>query len=233
MNIAIVLSGGKGERMAADVPKQYMELCGRPVIMHALAAFDAHPDIDGICVVLRDDWADSVLDWAKRFNINKIRWIAKAGQSRTASSLSGINAIKADCSDNDIVIIHDAARPLVSERIISDGINAAMLHGAANTVIPCVDTVVLSKGGEFITGLPSREGLYMVQTPQCFKYSIISDAYSQHEKSGGGEVSDDCTLVVRAGYGVALSPGERSNIKITSKGDIELAAALMAIRNLV
>lgn len=152
MNIAIVLAGGSGSRMGmVDRPKQFIDIYGKPVIIHTLEAFEINEKIDAICVVCVKTWQDDLSVWLKEYDIRKVRWIADAGASRQESSLNALNAIQSECSGDDYVIIHDAARPLVSQKIINENIAKVCEYGACDTVIPAHDTIIKSLDEKLLT----------------------------------------------------------------------------------
>ncbi|HBW13330.1 MAG TPA: 2-C-methyl-D-erythritol 4-phosphate cytidylyltransferase [Proteiniclasticum sp.] len=233
MNIAIILAGGKGTRMGiVDQPKQFIDIYGKPIMVHTLEMFDVHENIDAICIVGLKEWHEDIKIWVRKFEINKVRWIVEGGQSRQESVLNGLSAIKDDVDDNDIVVIHDAARPLVNHRIISDNINTAIKYGCVDTVIPSADTIINSNDGKRINSIPSRNELYLGQTPQSFQYSIIWNAHLHASDEVRKSATDDCKLVLNYGKEVHLVQGDKMNFKITTMEDILLLKSIVKMSKL-
>ena len=231
MNIAVVLAGGSGSRMGmVDIPKQFIDIYGKPVIIHTLEAFEINEKIDAICVVCVKEWQDDLSLWLKEYDIRKVRWIANAGASRQESSLNALDAIKEVCGDDDYVIIHDAARPLISQKIINDNIVKVREYGACDTVVPAHDTIIRSLDGDTLDSIPARKELYMGQTPQSFKYSIVRKAYDDYfalPENERPEMTDDCGLVLAAGVKIGMAMGDKLNMKITTMEDLLLVKSIV------
>jgi D-ribitol-5-phosphate cytidylyltransferase len=233
MNVALILAGGKGTRMGiADQPKQFIDIYGKPLIIHTLESFDRHVDIDYIAVSCLEPWKEDLRIWIRKYEINKVKWIVDGGESRQESVYNGINTISEELCDNDVVLVHDSARPLLSHRIISDNIEAAKLYGAADTVIPATDTIIKSVDSEIITDVPKRKELYLGQTPQSFKLSVIKDAHSYSKKHNIMDATDDCQLALKAGYKVHLVKGDNLNFKITTLEDLLLLKSMIKMSKL-
>jgi len=230
VNIALILAGGQGLRMGENKPKQFIDLLGKPIIIRTLEAFENHPEIDSIAVVCLKEWQDELLALIKQYKIKKVRWIIDAGENRRQSSYNGVTAIQLDCSERDIVLIHDAARPFVSKRIITENIQNATKYGACDTVIPTQDTIVKSVDGSILDCIPARSELYLVQTPQSFTLKNIVSAhenYSDKKNVEQPEITDDCGLLLFAGVPVSMVVGDKFNIKITSVEDLYVGKAII------
>lgn len=231
MNVAVILAGGKGSRMGIiDMPKQFLEIYGKPVVIHTLESFDVNENIDAICVVCVKEWQNDLKVWLKEYDIRKVRWITDAGKTRQHSSLNALDAIKDFVSDDDIIVIHDAARPLVSQRIINDNIEKVKKYGACDTVIPAVDTIITSLDGEYIDSIPPRKEFYRGQTPQSFTYKIIRDSYDSYFSLPEDErpsMTDDCGLVLHGGKKIGLALGDRTNLKLTTMEDLLLIKSMI------
>ena len=231
MNIAIVLAGCSGSRMGmVDRPKQFIDIYGKPVIIHTLEAFEINEKIDAICVVCVKSWQDDLSVWLKEYDIRKVRWIADAGSSRQESSLNALNAIQSECSGDDYVIIHDAARPLVSQKIINENIEKVKEFGACDTVIPAHDTIIKSLDEKTLDSIPLRKELYLGQTPQSFKYSIVRKAYDDYfalPEDKRPEMTDDCGLVLSSGITIGMAMGDKLNMKITTMEDLLLVKSIV------
>lgn len=215
MNIAIILSGGRGTRMGCTTPKQQLLLCSKPVLLHSLETFENHPQIDAIYVVG---------DCTPMPEITKLRAIVVGGNSRSESSLCGLNEVARDFSGDDIVLIHDAARPLVSEKIITYCIQSAIKYGAATTALPITDTILVANG-EVITGVVDRTVHFAAQTPQAFRLSLIMSVRRDDT------ATDDATLVLNSGHPVHMVMGEKRNMKLTTMDDMALLEQFVNIKN--
>ncbi|SHI53517.1 2-C-methyl-D-erythritol 4-phosphate cytidylyltransferase [Lutispora thermophila] len=230
MNVAVILAGGHGTRMGIiDKPKQFIDVYGKPILIHTLEIFDANLDIDAIAVVCLDDWHEDLSIWLRKYELNKVKWIVRGGKTRQESVRNAIEVIKTSCNGDDIVIIHDAARPLVSNRIIKENIELAKKYGAVDTVIPTTDTIIRSKDGNKIFDVPVRRELYLGQTPQSFKYSIILEAHDKAVKDGILDATDDCQLVLNCNKDVYIVEGEKLNFKITTMDDLLLLKAIIKL----
>lgn len=232
MNIAIILAGGSGTRMGSDVPKQFIDIYGKPLIIHTIESFDINSNIDYIAVVCKKDWQEDLKIWTRRFGINKLRWIVDGGETRQESIYNALNVIRNECLEEDIVVIHDAARPLISQRIIDENIVGAKEYGAVDTVIPTPDTIVNSKDDKTINNVPLRKELYLGQTPQSFKYNLIFKAHKIAIDNNKLDATDDCQLVLDLNEKVYFVTGDKLNFKITTFEDLLLLKAVIKLGKL-
>ncbi len=227
MNIAIIIAGGSGQRMGQDIPKQFLNVDDKPVIVYTMEAFQRHPNIDGIVVVCIDGWHEILKSYAKQFNITKLIDVVSGGNCGQASIKNGLMKVKEEFNDDDIVLIHDAIRPMVSEEIISDNIAKCKLYGNATVVAPCT-TVVLEKTDDtYSTNIVDRDKLYLTQTPQAFKLGDILSAHEEAKQKGITNSVASCSLYVELGRKVYYSIGSETNIKLTRPGDIQIFKALL------
>lgn len=209
---AILLMGGSGDRFGSKTPKQFHRLSGKKLYQHTLEKF-LRIGFHEIILVCPEGWLEKV---------ENVKVIA-GGKTRQESSYLGLLA----CSkDTEVVVIHDAVRPFVTERIISENIEAAYIHGAVDTCIPTADTIVHSKDGEVVTDIPKRHQYLRGQTPQSFRYPLILKA---HEAALGVNASDDCSLVLNLGHSVHIVKGDEHNIKITTELDLYIAEQLFRL----
>lgn len=221
MNIALILAGGQGSRMGSKLPKQFLDLDGIPVILRSIAAFEHHPEIDAIAIVCGDVWAERLHTLLERSGFQKICAVIPGGSTRRESSFLGLTELTHRFSAEDIVLIHDAARPLVSARIIHDCITAARQYHACTAVIPSQDTLLESADKQTALAVPDRSRLFAVQTPQAFRLGLIHDAHQRTDDSAA--VTDDAGLLLAQQIPVHLVEGEKRNLKITSPEDLLLA----------
>ena len=231
MNIALILAAGSGSRMGnADKPKQFLPIYGKPLMIHTIEAFEVHDEVDAVVIVTNGEYIDQVKVWCKQYDLVKVKAVVAGGNSRQISVYNGLTAVKGlSKGKDDIVLIHDAARPLISQTIISNNIKACEKFDAVDTVIKASDTIVRSTDEETITDIPVRSELYQGQTPQTFKLSLILEA---HEKAKSGEipnVTDDCKLVLSLGKKIHLVEGSKQNFKITTFDDLMMLKALLKI----
>ena len=231
MNIALILAAGSGSRMGnADKPKQFLPIYGKPLMIHTIEAFEVNDEVESIVVVTNDVFVDQVKVWCKQYDLGKVKAVVAGGNSRQISVYNGLQAVKSiSSSDDDIVLIHDAARPLISQRIISDNVSACAKYNAVDTVIKASDTIVRSKDEQSISDIPLRKELYQGQTPQTFKLALILDAHEQAIKNNLPDVTDDAKLVVSLGKEVHLVEGSKQNFKITTFDDLMMLKALLKI----
>ena len=231
MNIAIILAAGSGSRMGnADKPKQFLPIYGKPLMIHTIEAFEAHDAVDALVIVTNEVFIDQVKVWCKQYDLSKVKAVVAGGDSRQISVYHGLQAVKEIAkNDDDIILIHDAARPLISQKIISDNIKACQEYDAVDTVIKASDTIISSADAQVINSIPNRSELYQGQTPQTFKLSLILEA---HEKAKSGlipNVTDDAKLVLSLGKDVHLVEGSKQNFKITTFDDLMMLKALLKI----
>ena len=231
MNIALILAAGTGSRMGnADKPKQFLPIYGKPLMIHTIEAFEMHDGIDQIVVVTSEGYDDQVKVWCKQYDLGKVKAVAIGSDSRQGSVYNGLQAIKAlGAKADDIIVIHDAARPLISQNIITNNIEACKKYDAVDTVIKASDTIVASKDAERISDIPNRSELYQGQTPQTFKFGLINEAHENAKAGKIPNVTDDTKLVISMGKEVHLVEGSKQNFKITTFDDLMMLKALLKI----
>lgn len=223
MNIAIVLAGGIGTRMRNDgFPKQYLKVRGKPILIYTLEKFQACAEVDQIVVVAHAQWKEKILRWAKEYGIEKLTDIASQGESRQESVYNGLNAcLKYALSANDLVLIHDSARPLVTLELISACIRNACGHDGCLPVIGVKDTIYYSRDGKVIHGLTDRSALFCGQSPEVLKllpYLELCKDLSAEQMLG---VRGSCELAFRNGWDIYMIPGEENNFKLTTAEDMD------------
>ncbi len=232
---AVVLGGGVGQRLGAAMPKQLLTLGGRTLIEHCVAAFDQAPGIDEILVVMARGYtgqAEALLagDGLAGTGYRKVAAVIEGGVTRPESTRAALAAIAGARAGLDCgVLLHDAARPLVDQRIIADCVAALAVHDAAGVAVPASDTMVVTENG-VMHSMPRRETLQRCQTPQCFRLSVIARAHELAAADPGFAPTDDCGVVMRylPEVAVHIVPGSERNIKVTYAHDLAVAEALLA-----
>ena len=232
MTTAIIFAGGSGVRMGADVPKQFLEMAGRPVLAWTLGLFQAHPRIDRIRIVAAKEYFARVEGICRDWGISKFAGLAEGGATAQDSIYAGLCAARlaGDASDT-IVLLHDGVRPYVTPETITANIEAVEKYGNAVTHTPCFETIVISKDGREIDALPYRRESYTAQAPQSFR---LGDILAAHERirarpEGYTDMIDQATICWTLGIPIHLVPGNRGNIKITTPEDIVMLEALLKL----
>ena len=228
--IALLIAGGSGNRMGQDIPKQFLSVNERPVIVYTLEAFQNHPEIDAIAVVCIEGWDQVLWAYARQFNITKLKHVVPGGKTGQESIRNGVMELEKHFDPKDIVLIHDAIRPMVSAEIISDNIRVALKYGNATTVIPCAEAMMQTEDAVVSVGSYPRERLKRTQTPQAFRIGDICDLHRKALEAGITNSVASCTLMVEMGKQVYFSAGSEKNIKLTTLEDIDIFKALLATK---
>ncbi len=229
-NIGLLIAGGSGNRMQQDIPKQFLTINERPVIIYTLEAFQEHKEIDAIAVVCLEGWEQILWAYAKQFNITKLKYVISGGENGQASIRNGVFELEKHFAPDDLVLIHDAIRPMVSAEIISDNIRVAKKHGNAITVIPCAEAMMQTEDGFVSAGSYPRDRLKRTQTPQAFHLGQICDLHRRALKKGIVNSIASCTLMIEMGEQVYFSAGSEKNIKLTTVEDIDIFKALLQVQ---
>lgn len=229
MNIALIIAGGSGHRTGQNIPKQFINVYDKPVLIYTLESFQKHPQIDAIEMVCIDGWHDVVWAYAKQFNIDKLKWIVLGGNTAQESIRNGVYNLENKCAENDIIVIHDGIRPLVEDSVLSDVIIKCKQYGNAVTALPYNEQIFVADDEISTTKYIPRETLRRVATPQAYKYGIINKAYHEaYEKKIGIYGSSYAnTMMVELGEKLYFAAGSDKNIKITTKDDLELFKAYL------
>ena len=225
--VALIIAGGTGARMHQDIPKQFLTVNEKPVIVYTLEAFQNHPEIDSIAVVCVDGWEQMLLAYAKQFNITKLEHVVKGGDNGQGSIRNGVYELEKFFDKDDIVLIHDAIRPMVSAEIISDCIMKTKQYGNAITAIPCAEAMLTTDDGVVSEESYSRDKLKRTQTPQGFKIGEICELHRKALEKGITASVASCTLMIEMGKKVFFSQGSEKNIKLTTVDDIDIFKALL------
>lgn len=231
MNVAIIIAGGSGHRMNQDIPKQFINVYDKPVLIYTLEGFQRHPEIDAIEVVCLDGWHDILRAYAKQFNITKLKWIVSGGQSGQESIRNGVYNLEGICDKEDIVIVHDGIRPLVDETVLSDVIVKCKQYGNAVTSLPYNEQIFKIKDDFSTTEYIPRETLKRVSTPQAYKFGKIDWAYHEAFEKGIGIYGSSYTntMMVDLGETLYFAAGSDKNIKLTTKDDLEMFKAYLKL----
>ena len=227
----VILAGGKGSRMGnVEKPKQFMELGGKPILVHTVEKFVIQPGFDEIIVLSPKQWLNHTQDILRKYipGVDKIRVIA-GGDTRNETIMNAIDYIEKQfgLTDETIIVTHDSVRPFISHRILEENIQAAMEYGACDTVVPATDTIVCSENGEIISDIPDRSKMYQGQTPQSFKAKKLKELYVSLSEKEKEILTDACKIMVLKGEKVQLIEGEVCYIKITYPYDMKVAEALL------
>ncbi len=227
MNIALIIAGGVGQRMGQDIPKQFINVFDKPVIVYTLEAFQKHPDIDAIEVVCLDGWHEVLYAYARQFGISKLDNIVSGGKNGQDSIRNGLYDIAKRHDDNDIVLIHDAIRPMISQDIISDNLRVCKMYGNAITVVPCTAAMLKTHDSVSSEEQVPRDNLKTTQTPQTFFLKDILSAHREALEKGITSSVASCTMYIELGKTLYMSAGSEKNLKLTTTEDIEIFKALL------
>lgn len=230
MNIALILAGGHGCRTAQDIPKQFMNVYEKPLIIYTLENFQNHPEIDGIAVVCLDGWHEVLRAYARQYHITKLRWIVSGGSNGQDSTQKGIEALRDVCGEEDIVLVHDAIRPFITSEVITDAIVKCRQFGSGLSAVRCQETIVRTEDGLEGSESIDRKEIMRVQTPQAYLYGKAKWAYEEAQHRGIKDEVYINTLMIHLGETVHFSLGTEKNVKITTVDDLELFKALLRMK---
>ncbi len=223
MNVAIVLAGGKGARLGANVPKAYVEVVGKPLIVYCLETLENNDLIAGIQIVAEDTWIPEIEEWLRKYGLRKkLMGFSKPGENRQLSIYNALVDLKDKISDEDYVFIHDSARPLLSDMMIKKSFDAMEGFDGVIPVLPMKDTVYVSSDGKQIDSLLKRQEIYAGQAPETFVFGKYMKANEQMMESGEIDMINGSTEpAVKAGMKMHLIPGDERNFKITTQEDLD------------
>lgn len=232
-NTVLIFAGGTGQRMnSKTLPKQFLELHGKPIIIYTLEQFDNHPHVDGIVVVCLDGWHDYLKKLLRKFDIEKVKAIVSGGETGQESIFNGLSKLAELYEDGDIVMIHDGVRPLIDAETISENIACAAQHGSAITVAPPVETVTVNDAAEtgLVGSIIDRKNCRMAKAPQSFLLGNIVKAHMRARQEGKLDFIDSASLMQYYGYKLYTVEGKATNIKITTPTDYYLFRAIIDAR---
>ena len=224
MTTAIILAGGTGHRMKQDIPKQFIHVYDKPIIIYTLESFQKHPQIDAIEVVCLEGWHEILWAYAKQFNITKLRWIVPGGTTGQESIKNGVEHLNGICQDDDIIVIHDGIRPLIEEGVLSDVIIKCQQYGNAVSSLPYNEQIFVKTDENTTQRYIPRETLKRVSTPQAYKYGKLLWAYNKafKDKIGINTSSYTNTMMVDLGETLYFAAGSDRNIKLTTQDDLDM-----------
>lgn len=229
MNYVILLAGGIGSRMGQEVPKQFLQVKGMPVIVYTLLNLEHHSEIDAVQAVCIEGWEQKLADYAKQYGIRKLRGIVPGGATRFLSTKAGMLSL-GDVADDDVLIVHDAVRPLVAAESISDMIRVCGEHDNAMTVLECEDTMYLKQTPESAGQVVERSVLVRGQTPECVSGRRMRKMYAMAAERRL-EIDSISALQVALGWEIHFAKGSKRNIKLTRVEDMELFKVLLETGN--
>ncbi|WP_017792245.1 IspD/TarI family cytidylyltransferase [Leucobacter salsicius] len=228
-NIAVVFAGGVGSRMKSSTrPKQFLEIHGRPVIVHTLEVFQQHPEIDGIAVSILPEWHEYFERLVVRYELDKVRWIVDGGSTGQESRHNALRAVVADEGADAVVLVHDGVRPLIDAELVTKNIAAVQKYGSAITCTKMTETVVVERGSGIGEVIP-RDPLWTAQAPQSFRSGEILGVYDKAVADGEHDSIDSCSLMRHYGHDLHRVEGPRTNIKITTASDYYICRTFMTL----
>ena len=229
MNVALIIAGGVGSRMHQEIPKQFINVYDKPVLVYTMEAFQRHPMIDVIEVVCLDGWHDILWAYAKQYGITKLKWVVSGGKTGQESIRNGVYFLEDKCSPEDIVIVHDGIRPLVDDTVLSDVIIKCEHYGNAVTAMPYNEQIFVADDEISTVKYIPRETLRRVSTPQAYQYGLLDEKYHEafEKEIGIYGSSYTNTMMVELGVRLYFAAGSDKNIKLTTTDDLELFKAYL------
>lgn len=234
MNIALITAGGIGNRMGSEIPKQFMTIKDKPVLIYTLEAFQSHKEIEAIAVVCLSGWETVVLAYAEQYRINKLKWVFKGGESNQDSIHNGLFGLKeAGCGKDDIIIVHDGVRPLVSEKIISDNLATCRNYGYAVTGMICKEVIMEIKDGIVLPINTPRERLVQTQTPHTYYLGDLIKAHEYAKEKGIIDTVAPCDMFAKIGEHSQhfVQGSEKNGLKLTRPEDIDIFKSLIELES--
>lgn len=231
MNVALVFAGGSGQRMKNTAkPKQFLDVYGKPIIIYTLEEFQRNRDVDMIVVPCIAGWEEYLEELCEKYRITKLKKVLTGGKDTQESKMIALRYLETICKDDDIVILHDAVRPLITQKMINDNIESVKKYGNAVTSAPFTETGIVSEDTEFTEKTIIRNTLYIAKAPQSFYFKDVYDAHKKGETMPYTITIDSCSLMTELGIKLHLVPCETPNIKITTPEDYYLFKALVDLK---
>ena len=228
MVVALLTAAGSGSRMGQEVPKQFLHVQDKPIIVYTMERFQANPQIEAIAVVTLPHWIDFVWAYARQFGISKLRWVVPGGETGQESIHNGLVAVAADCNPEvTTVMVHDGNRPMVDDDLIADSLAVYKEHGSAVAAIPCTEVVFKDAAGVSSLEQIPREELWRTQTPHTYSLAKLLWAHDESEKRGLKKTAASCQLMSMLGERTWFSKGSEKNLKLTTMDDMDIFKALL------
>ena len=228
-NYVILLAGGVGKRMGTDIPKQFLEVNGKPIIVYSIENFQKNPQIEKIVVVCVKDWIDKTWELIKKYNLTKVEWIIEGGSTGHDSIRNGVFFLKDKVNPEDHIIVHDAVRPVLPQKAIDEVIRVSHEKGNASSSIECHPPIVYTEDHESGITDVDREHVMLTASPQAFNYALALKCYEQAEEEDYHTSTFTSSLLIHCHERVYFAKGTSCNIKITRKEDLALFEALLKI----
>ena len=229
MNYVILLAGGVGKRMGADIPKQFIKVKGKPIIVYSIENFQRNEQIEKIVVVCVKDWIDYVKELVKEYGLTKVEWVIEGGSTGHNSIKNGVFFLKDKVNPDDYIIVHDAVRPILPQKAINEVLRVAHEKGNACSSIVCHPPIVYTEDGESGVKDIDREHVMLTASPQAYKFSLALSCYEKAEAENKNNFTVTSSLLIHYGERVYFAKGTTSNIKVTKKEDIALFEALLNV----
>lgn len=229
MNYVILLAGGVGKRMGADIPKQFIKVKGKPIIVYSIENFQRNEQIEKIVVVCVKDWIDYVKEIVKEYGLTKVEWVIEGGNTGHDSIKNGVFFLKDKVNPDDYIIVHDAVRPILPQKAINEVLRVAHEKGNASSSIVCHPPIVYTEDGESGVKDIDREHVMLTASPQAYKFSLALSCYEKAEAEKKNNFTFTSSLLIHYGERVYFAKGTTSNIKVTKKEDIALFEALLNV----
>ena len=228
-NYVILLAGGVGKRMGSDIPKQFIEVEGKPIIIYSLENFQRNPQIEKIVIVCVKEWKDHLIELLKKYNLSKVEWIIEGGETGHDSIRNGVFFLKDKIQSDDFIVVHDAVRPILPQKAINEVLRVAHENGNASSAVACHPPIVYTD--DFKSGITDvdREHVMLTASPQAYRYSLALKCYEKAEEENKHNFTFTSSLLIHYGERVYFAEGTTSNIKITKKEDIALFKALLNV----
>ncbi len=228
-NYVILLAGGIGKRMQSNIPKQFIEVKNKPIIVYTIEKFQINPQIEKIVIVCVKDWIEHVKVLVERFSLSKVEWIIEGGETSHDSIRNGVFFLKDKISSNDYIIVHDAVRPVLPQKAIDEVISVAHDKGNASSASECHPPIVITEDRKSGIKDVDREHVMLTASPQAFKFSLALECYELAEKENKHDFTFTSSLLIHYGKRVFFAKGTSCNIKVTRKEDIALFQALLTV----
>lgn len=229
MNYVILLAGGVGKRMGAYIPKQFIKVKGKPIIVHSIENFQRNEQIEKILVVCVKDWIDYVKELVKGYGLTKVEWVIEGGSTGHDSIKNGVSFLKDKVNPDDYIVVHDAVRPILPQKAINEVLRVAHEKGNASSSIVCHPPIVYTEDGESGVKDIDREHVMLTASPQAYKFSLALSCYEKAEAENKNNFTFTSSLLIHYGERVYFAKGTTSNIKVTKKEDIALFEALLNV----